>query len=68
MLDHESPYLKIGPFRCEEKLKIPEMMIIHDFANENSVQKIIQNAKGKLSVTPLYSGGDSEKGKPMLAQ
>lgn len=66
MLDHENPYLRIGPFKCEEKLNNPEMIIIHDFANEKSVQKIIQNAKGKLSVTPLYSGGDSHKGKTTL--
>ena len=61
-LDHNDPYLKVGPFKCEEKLKFPEMLIIHNFASKKDAKNVIAESRGKLSVTPLYSGGKSQKG------
>ena len=61
-LDHNDPYLRIGPFLSERKLKNPEMMIIHNFANDENARKIISDARGKLSVTPFFSGGSSSRG------
>ena len=54
-LHHNNPYLKLGPFHCEIKQKIPEMMVIHNFADANESSKVIGKAKGKLATTPLYT-------------
>ena len=59
-LHHENSYLKLGPFQYEMKLKIPEMMIIHNFATEINVQSMIQDAKGKIFANPLYTDENSE--------
>ena len=36
-------------------MNIPEMMVIHNFANENECFKVVEQAKGKLAATPLYT-------------
>ena len=53
-LHHENPYLKLGPFHCEFKLKIPEIILIHNFTYKDEVSRIIQRTKGKLVATPLF--------------
>ena len=62
LLDHENPYLKVGPFRYEVKLKIPEMILIHNFVNAETVHDFIRNASGKLTANPLYTGDKSDEG------
>lgn len=57
-VDHENPYLKIGPFKFEEKHQDPEIAIVHDFASRYEVSKLIQLSKGNLKATPYveYDG------------
>ena len=62
-LDHGNSYLKLGPFKTEMKLKIPEIMVMHNFVSVSEAETMISSAKGKLSASPLYVGENSEKGK-----
>ena len=51
MLNHQEPYLILGPFKCEIKQDIPEMMVVHDFAEEYEMNEIIKHANGNLVAT-----------------
>ena len=51
-LHHKNPYLRIGPFKFEEKHKDPEVGLLHDFVSLNETSQIKIKAAGKMKSTP----------------
>ena len=56
-LNHENPYLKLGPFKFEPKLQNPEIAIIHDMIGPEEMKRVKNLAKGKMKSTPYTVGG-----------
>ncbi len=49
LLHHNNPFLKLGPFKMEEILKMPFRMILHDFFSEEEMAWIVEYSKPRLS-------------------
>ena len=56
LLNHDKPYLKLGPFKFEMKNQNPEIGLIHDFVSENEITQIKERARGKMKSTPYTVG------------
>ena len=57
-IHHKNPYLRLGPFRFEQKYHAPEIAILHEFLGKNEVSHILKRAEGNLKSTPFidYDG------------
>ena len=58
-LHHNNPFLRIAPFKFEQKHSDPEIALIHDFASVNETEKIKNLARGKMKSTPYIVSGKS---------
>ena len=47
-IHYKNPYLKLGPFKLEEKNLVPFVGIFRDFLSERNCDTFINSAKGKL--------------------
>ena len=54
------PYLKLAPFKYEQKHKSPEIAVIHELISKNQAQSIIEEASGKMRSTPFTVGAESQ--------
>ena len=59
-LNHEIPYLKLAPFKYEQKHKNPEIAVIHELISKNQAQSIINEASGRMRSTPFTVGAESQ--------
>ena len=55
-MDHNNPYLKLGPFKLELRHKNPEIAEVHDFASPTEVKRIRDDARGNMRATPFVTG------------
>ena len=55
-VNHNDPYLKLGPFKFELKHLDPEIAIIHDFSCPEEIEKVKNHARGKMRSTPYQFG------------
>ena len=47
-IHYKNPYLRLGPFKLEEKNLVPFVGIFRDFLSERNCDTFINSAKGKL--------------------
>ena len=59
-LNHQDPYLLLGPFKFEQKHSNPEIGLLHDFISVNESINVQNLARGKMKSTPYISKGDSK--------
>ena len=61
-VNHNDPYLKLGPFKFELKHLDPEIAIIHDFSSPEEIEKVKNHARGKMQSTPYQFGRQTTQG------
>ena len=63
-LHHSNPYLKMGPFKFEQKHYNPEIALLHDFVSVRESDNVKNLTKGNLITTPYITrGGENEFSK-----
>ena len=63
-LHHSNPYLKMGPFKFEQKHYNPEIALLHDFVSVRESDNVKKLTKGNLITTPYITrGGENEFSK-----
>ncbi len=55
-LDHQDPFLRLGPFKYEALHNKPQIAIIRDFASGPELSRIKEEARGHMKSTPYVTG------------
>ena len=55
-LDHNNPYLRMGPFKYELLHEDPQIASIHDMVSKNESFRMREIARGRMKSTPYAQG------------
>ena len=61
LLHHQNPYLKLGPFKEEQKSERPYAVVFHDILSDLEMNYLITESRPKLSRTRQHDNGDSQE-------
>ena len=59
-VEHNNPFLRLGPFKFEVLHQDPEIAYIHDLVSKKQTDNVKELAKGKTKSTPYNTGGKQE--------